>query len=102
MLQKDVGDAINEDEGALGKLGAGAPFLAELLGPHIPRPSEVAEASRPTAESEQTEPEEDTTLDPVSQAGKDLTSLLFADVSSGKGTREREELAQDVRKSDRM
>ena len=89
MLQKDIGDAINEDEAALDKLGAGAPLLAQLFGPHIPRPSEVAEASRPTTEGKQAEPEEDTALDPVSQAGKDLISLLFANVSNWKrSTRE--------------
>jgi hypothetical protein len=94
MLEEDVGRAVEEDEGALDKLGRRTPFLTGLPGTDVPglgksvshhldivdgqgtNPSEIAKTAGPAAESEDAQPEEDASLDPVRQAAEDALALL--------------------------
>ena len=75
MLQKDVGSAVRENQGTLDKLGRRAPFLASCLGAHIPSPTNFTEAAGPTPEGEDTQPEENAALDPVSKTREDAGAL---------------------------
>ena len=76
VLEKDVGRPVHKDEGTFNKLCRRSPLSARLLGPNIPRPAQLGEATSPATEVEQTEPKEDAALDPMCQPTKDCMALL--------------------------
>lgn len=65
VLEEDVGAAIEADERALDKLGCRAPLLVPTRA-RVPGPTNLGKAATPSAEREETEPDEDAALDPMS------------------------------------
>ena len=99
VLEEDVGRAVEEDDGAFDELSRRAPFLACLPGTDVPslvkvrisrrfpltwlrghsgvtNPSEVTKAACPSTESEDAQPDKNTSLNPVCQPAENTMALL--------------------------
>ena len=74
MLQKDIRGSVKENEKALYEFGG---WFLRLVWFDVPCPSDVGEAACPSAKSQDSIPEENSTLDPMRKPTENLRSDLF-------------------------
>lgn len=80
VLEEDVGSSVDENEERFRELGGNPPRFAGTNqgrgGFDVPRPTQIRETAHPSAEGQQSVPEEDAALDEMSQATKNVLATL--------------------------